>query len=250
MQGYDSISKLNEMYEDALFRIAMSEAAKDEGEIIKLENEQGKREMPGLPSSENIKRFSKLLDAEIKKKGKKLPFLSRNLHRASVVILFLVIAFSATMVTARAFRRQVLNFLISVEPQYTSFQLNDNSTEDADGKLIINWTNAYVPAYVPKGYGVDSISYSNAVKKIVFTNQTGDSAIIYSQYEASMDVLIDTENASLAETIEINGYEGILIVKDPVATIVLERENHIFTVQGEIERSEIIKMAEGIEFVK
>jgi len=153
--------------------------------------------------------------------------------------------------TVQAFRIDVLNFLISIEPKYTSFQLNDNESAASSKSLVVNWTNAYVPTYIPKGYEVDSISYSDSLKKLALNNKQDETLfIVYSEYDSSNNVEIDTENASLVKTVKINGHHGTLVVKNSIVTVAWEIDNHMFTVQTQVGVDETIKIAENVKFIK
>ena len=248
----DRIRELNEQYEDALFRLIMNDAAENEGRLFFEENERLKNDPENLPSRKEIDRFARLVDLRLKatEKNQRNHRASKIFTRAAAAMLALVVMFSAMMLTVRAFRIQVLNFLISIEPEFTSFQLKDNSDNQNNGQLIVNWTNAYVPTYIPKGYEVSSISYSDSAKKIIFTKQEDDSSIVYTEYDTKNSIAVDTENASLVETVKINGQEGTLSVKDSITSVVWIKDNHLFTIQGQVSTDEAIKMAEGVRFTK
>ncbi|MEA4894677.1 MAG: hypothetical protein VB064_05395 [Oscillospiraceae bacterium] len=70
MPSEDQIIKLNDAYEDALFRLAVNNAAEEEGKQLLKENEQSNSSQDDLPSAESIKAFTKLLDAHLKKEKK------------------------------------------------------------------------------------------------------------------------------------------------------------------------------------
>lgn len=248
----ERIRELNEQYEDALFRLVMNDAAEKEGRLFFEENERLKNDPENLPSQKKIDKFTRLVDSRLKTAGKKQRNhrASKIFTRAAAALLALVVMFSAMMLTVQAFRIQVLNFLISIEPKFTSFQLKDNSDNQNNGQLIVNWTNAYVPTYIPKGYTVSSISYSDSAKKIIFTKQEDDSTIVYTEYNSINIIAVDTENASLVEKVKINGQEGTLSVKDSMTSVVWIKDNHLFTIQGQVSTNEAIKMAEGVKFIK
>ncbi|MEA4894676.1 MAG: DUF4367 domain-containing protein [Oscillospiraceae bacterium] len=159
----------------------------------------------------------------------------------------IVVLFSTMMLSVQAFRVKVLNFLISIESEYTSFKLEDD--DQTTEKLIVDWKNAYVPTYITKGYSVTDMSYSDAIKKITLENEDNKSSIIYTQFESG-SISIDTENASLIETIKVNDQDGTLSIKDTTTTVVWKMDNHLFIVQGQISREEAIKIAESVKFIE
>ena len=246
----NKIVQLNHEYEDHLFRLVMNDLAEKEGTTFIKGNEQSRNNH--LPSPENLKRFTKLLDYQLKKEKQLQKFRhpKRILYRISATMLIMTVIFSTMMVTVKAFRIEVLNFLISIEPQYTSFQLNDNGENQSDSKLILTWANTYIPTYIPDGYVANNISYSDSVRKIIFTNQADDSSLIYTEYEAINSIAVDTEDASIVESIKINNHNGTLTVKNSTAALVWQMDNHLFIIKGELNKNELIKMAEGVKFKK
>ena len=247
MPSKNQIIELNKDYEDALFRLIVNSAAEEEGKLLLAENEHLNSGEDGLPSVESIRTFSRLLDAHLKKKKKagKSALLS-GLIKVAVTVFTLAAVFSALMLTVEAFRVEVLNFLISIESEYTLFKLGYDDQEAE--KLIVDWKNAYVPTYIPEGYNVSDVSYSDTAKKITLENKADGSFIIYTQSESG-SISIDTENASLIEMIKINNEDGTLSVKDSIATLVWKMDNSIFIVQGKISKDEAIKIAENVKFI-
>jgi hypothetical protein len=243
--------KLYDEYEDSLFRLVMNDVAEKEGKLLLEEKEKLKNEPEYVAFPELIRKFSNQLNTYFKEhKSTNRRHTFKTLNRVAVAMLAVFLVFSAAMLTVQAFRIDVMNFLISIEPKYTSFQLNDNES-DRSKSLVVNWTNAYVPTYIPKGYEVDSTSYSDSLKKLAFNNKQDETLfIVYSEYDSSNNVEIDTENASLVKTVKINGHHGTLVVKNSIVTVAWEIDNHMFTVQTQVGVDETIKIAEKVKFIK
>lgn len=245
--------KLYDEYEDSLFKLIMHDAAEKEGRLFTEENEQLQKDPNYQPSQAQIKEFSRLIDIHSKKhlpRTVKVRFM-KILNRVAVVILAVIIVFSTAMLTVQAFRTEVLNFLINVESKYTSFQLNNVDNDSAGKNLVVNWTNAYVPTYVPDDYEVTSITNAESIKKLMFTNKKDENSfIMYTEFSPSNSIAVDTENASLVETVDINDNIGTLVVKNSIIAIAWEMEGRLFLVETQISTEEAIKIAEGIKFIK
>lgn len=246
------LNDINERYDDDIFRLAVQYAAEKEGKLFVDEMKQINEEQESQPSQEQIKKFARYLDAHLKRRrraGGNRRF-SRILNKAAAVILAVIIVFSAAMVTVDAFRVSVLNFLISIESKYTSIQLNDNNN-GMNEQPAVDWTNAYVPTYVPDGYEITSVSNTNSARNITFVNSRDDSLfIIYSEYDSTSSIAIDTEDASTIEKIKINGQDGIITEKNSIISIAWKTDDRIFTVQGNISKDEALKIAGNVKFVK
>jgi hypothetical protein len=248
----EEIKKLNEAYEDSLFHVIMNNVAEAEGKLLLEENKQLNKECENLPSSESINRFTKLLDSHLKeaKNPQKNGRVFKLLRRTAVAMMAVIVILFGMAFSVQAVRVQILNFLISIEPEYTSLQLNDANNTQNNGKLIVNWTNAYVPTYIPDGYEVNSISYAKAIKKIIFSNPNNDLSIIYTEFSSLNTIAVDTEDASLVEKVKVNDHDGTLSIKDSITSIAWTIDNHLFVFQGQMSTDEAIKMAESVKFIK
>ena len=168
------LNKINEEYTDNLFKLAVNDAFEKDGKL--LETERTNEASENQSSHEQFETFTRLLDSHLKKAKPKriIKLMPKILNKIAVAMLALVILFSTAMLTVDAFRIRVLNLLISNEPEYTSFQLEDNNGDEQDtDNPIVNWTNTYVPTYVPEGYIVSSVSDTNATKKNHLYQYTG-----------------------------------------------------------------------------
>ncbi len=242
--------KLYEEYEDSLFRLVMYETAEKEGKALLEERERLKNDPAFVPSEEAVQRFSSQLDNILKKKKayalKQKTF--KMLNRSAVAMLIVIILLFTTVASVQAIRVKVLNFFMDIQPKYTSYQVNESDNGSINGGLDVNWTNAYVPTYIPEGYKVDSSLNSETNKKIVFKNQQ-DMFIIYSELTEGSIIQLDTENASVFKKISINGKKGTLTEKNSAVTIVWEIEGHIFMVNAWTDQETAVKFAEGVKYI-
>ena len=175
----------------------------------------------------------------------------KTVNKIVVLLLVVIITFSTAMVTAVAFRSEVLNFLIQVEEKYTSFRLKGNNITSSEGNLEIGWENSYAPTYIPEGFQVIQNYVSESQKRLVFSNeQVQDSIIIYTESSPSTVLNVDTENASLVETVNINNTSGTAVKKDEHTSIIWEMDKLIFMVVGSVGKDELIKIAESVQYLK
>jgi hypothetical protein len=91
-----------------------------------------------------------------------------------------------------------------MENKYTSFRLTGDQTPSGEDQLKIEWANSYAPTYVPEGYDVSNDYFSDTLKKLIFsTKQDENSYILYAEYSSINSLAVDTEQASLVETVKI-----------------------------------------------
>ncbi len=246
------LNKINEEYKDNLLKLAVQNAFEKDGKL--LEKERINEAPENQSSHKQFETFTRLLDSHLQtaKPKRKIKLVPKLLNKVAVAMLALVILFSIAMLTVDAFRIRVLNLLISTEPEYTSFQLEDNNDDEQDNdNAIVNLTNTYVPTYVPEGYIVSGLSDTGTAKKITFSNTLDESLfLIYTEYTSANSIAVDTENASSTEKVNINDQNGTISIKDSIISVAWVMDDHFFTVQGNLSNQEAIKIAEGVKFIK
>jgi hypothetical protein len=236
------------LYEDSLFREAVKETARIEGENLLYENKQLSTEDAGV-SFEKQSEFRNRLDSELqnKKNRERRASKIKALQRVAVIILVVSAALTVSLFSVDAFRVKIINLIMEIRTEYTEFQLVDEKAE-MKGDRIVDWTNAYVPTYIPEGYLVESSENGDNIKAILFIN--GDGKIIdYAQYSEAASFNYDTEGATVKD-VTVNGNDGKIIVKGYNYSVVWKYEGGIFVVMTQISAEETLKIAENIKFIK
>jgi hypothetical protein len=242
--------KLYEAYEDSLLKLVMHDAAEKEGRLFLEEKEKLKNDPEFMPSQEAVQKFSKQLDAQLKKPKAyaRRQRIWQALNKVAIALLIVLIMLGATVVTVQAVRVRVLNFIMDIQQEYTSFQLKDSSSGSEDGGTTIDWHQAYVPAYIPEGYEISSISDGKLSKIIEFQNPQG-AVITYMELGQGSKPHLDTENASVFETVSVNGHEGTMVVKNSLVTVIWAMNDRMFIIRGQIDQDLAVKIAEGVKYI-
>lgn len=242
--------KLYEEYEDSLFKLVMHDAAEKEGKLFLEEKEKLKNDLECMPCEAGLKRFGQQLDAHLKKPKAyaKRQRVLKALNRVALAMLAVIVILFASVATVQAVRVRVLNFLMDIQQEYTSFQLKDSSSDSEGNSAPIDWHKAYVPTYIPDGYEVSATSQNENYKKIEFIDLQG-SLITYMELSAGHKPAVDTENASAFEAVIINGHEGSLIVKNSLVTVIWAINDRMFMIRGQMEKDTAVKMAEGVKYI-
>ena len=250
MADKDHGQPVYEQYEEALFRMAIHELAEEEGRQLQASKEELQTQPAYQPSAAALQRFSQQLDGYLLQQQAKARRrkLLRGLNRAAVLVLAIFVVLGAAMTTVEAFRSQVLNLWLEIQPQFTIFRLQETDQDAGRNELIVDWTNAYVPTYIPAGYRISSIAIKEFSRELVFDDSK--SVIIYSEMIDSPVPVIDTEDADSMETIDVNGHTGILVEKSSLNTVVWEMDGRIFLIQGLIDTDTALKVARGVKFIK
>lgn len=238
--------KLYEDYEDSLFKLVMHNSAAKEGQIFLEEKAKLKNDPEYQPSTAAFHKFSQQMDTHLKKQqvyARKQRILS-TINKAAVAMVIMLVVLGSVVMTVEAVRVRVLNFVMDVDPEYTSFALKDS---DKGESTIVDWHKSYVPTVIPAGYEVNAVSTGKYAKSIEFKNKQG-LLITYMELSESSKPQLDTENASTIETINIKGHEGKLIVKDSLVTIIWPMNGHMYIIRGQMEKETAVKIAEGVKY--
>lgn len=199
-----------------------------------------------MPSDAAMQRFSQQLDVQLRryKAAEKRQRLGRGLNKLAVAMLIVLVIVGTTVVAVEAVRVRVLNLLMDIQPQYTSFELKDQGHE---ASVEIDWHKAYVPTYIPAGYEVTGISAGDAIKKIELRSSQG-LMITYLELSSGNKPALDTENAAAFEQININGHQGMLLTKNDLVTIIWEMDRRMFIISSQTDRDTAVRMASGVKY--
>jgi hypothetical protein len=102
---------------------------------------------------------------------------------------------------------------------------------------------------VPHGFKISKVESQEVTKIIQYTNDKGDFIIFSQSSNENTDMMVDTENA-ITQKIDINGYEGILVQKNGLNTIIWRKDNNLFSLMSKIDKNELIKAANSIKLKK
>lgn len=244
--------KLYEEYEDSLLRLLMHEAAEQEGMGYLEEMERLKADPEYLPSQEAFQKFSKELNKELKKAKASLrrERVLGFLNRAAVAVVIMVVLLFATVSNVQAIKSKVLNMFINIQSDRTSFQLKDRDSSSKESTPVVNWTNAYVPTYIPEGYEISKSVESSFLKTIEFSNQQ-NMVICYNEYIEKSSAALDTENANNSKIVDINGIKGGITIKNDFITIVWEMNGRMFMIESPIsEESTALEIARSVKYIE
>ncbi|PKM57967.1 MAG: hypothetical protein CVU98_03300 [Firmicutes bacterium HGW-Firmicutes-3] len=175
-------------------------------------------------------------------RNKRIIFIKRLAKRVAMVTLVLGIGLTVMTFSVDAFRIKFLNLVTDVTQRYTGFQVVEIEDHEAIN-IPADWNNYYLLDYVTNGYSFDRIQEFGENKIVFYQNSQGDE-IQFSQFPNNNSFQVDTENAVTTEII-INGNKGTLVEKNGLLTLIWYNANHAFYLMGNIDKEEIIKMAES-----
>lgn len=158
------------------------------------------------------------------------PKLSKNTIRFLLVAAILLAL--ATTVVAVPLTRE---YLVNKFSNYSEYEVLDRSKYyEVDSPPILN--------YVPAGFVLIDNEF---IEHLEYTN--GDMRFAVSKYEIDGQFYFDTEEYP-SEEIMINGIKGVYFRSDEdYAGIVFNDNKYIYSVDGNIDKEELVKIAQNIE---
>lgn len=168
----------------------------------------------------------------------------RRAGRVAACLLLLVAALSGLVLSVEAFREPVVEFTLNIFRDHARF--TSDSIQNIPGRTV------YLPTWIPdEYYNMNVVTDNEAVLLIYYFGDDYDQNIIYYQYFAPNDVLIDTEDAEI-QTLEDNGKEFTLIKKDGRLQLLgtMDEQQYQFFIIGELNEKTILKIAQSIEAQK
>jgi len=159
-----------------------------------------------------------------------------------VAIFFIIISVvgAISIMSVEAWRIKILNFFIEVKDNHSDIHLREEMSDNNSYKVA-----DITFEYIPDGFTVEN---TNNTKNNLFIQFTNENNLYFSLNINDVDVnlSIDTENANFKK-IFLNRVEALLSEKDTIKILVWHNDKYMFTLIGNIETSELIKIAENIK---
>ncbi len=169
----------------------------------------------------------------------------RKLKKMSVkVAIFLAVCisfFAIITMSVEAFRIRFINLLISKNDSYTEIQVSmqDNVTiPEIDSDIY------YYFAYLPEGYAFSEATVMKNSIFMIYLN--GNDSFYFTQSYNETDYQLNTEETTV-EDVKIGEYEGMFIHNLNANMVFWTQDNVTFLLEGNIPKSEMLKMAESMK---
>lgn len=169
--------------------------------------------------------------------------------KVAVLFFIIFISFAILVTSVEAFRIKVFNFIIEVEKEYTSIDLNNssNTIPKEISEIPQEWGNVYVPAYIPEGFKITKTESLMLTTMIYYSNAEGQLIIFQQRSGENVNMRFDTEN-TVSENITVNGLEGLLVEKSRRTTLIWHNNDLLFSIMTEdVDKNILILMAESLE---
>lgn len=186
-------------------------------------------------SERHTKAMEKIFATERKKQSRKR--ILRRIKTASIATAAAIFICCASMFGVEAFRIKFMNFIYDKDAPNSDIIFSDEPTETFTNKNVtLN--------YIPKGFRMEQKEETSKNSWfLIFKSPDKYFYVFADPINSSMS--IDTEN-SFIENIKINGMDGILSTNDRVRILVWHDNETVYSIDGDISKEEIIKIAENM----
>ena len=245
MKGLIGKENLIEQYEDSLFAILMDEFAAQNGQLLIQENNRIKNDTEfEFPDGFTLRIEKALSDNFTKRKREENIKRAKSLlSKVAIIFVACGIVFTTLFSTVSAFREKVYKFIAVEEKSNTDIFVNE------DDNVSINIpSNAYLPTWLPDGYVLKS--YNNKDDEISAFFNNNSNVISYYEYKNKPVLGIDTENADIVESVTVNDFDGILVIKGNVMSVTWSdnsRDKLIRIKTTDLDKETVLKIAESVK---
>lgn len=164
----------------------------------------------------------------------------RALSRQAVIILITVlIGISVTLTVNAEFREKVISWVIEIFETYGIFELKGEKEPD----MAILQT--YRPTYLPKGFQLFNTVTQPSLILYEYETDSGSSLTILMSLSDGR-IYMDTEGVELEE-VDFEGTTAYYFEKDDSSHLIFGKDDYHFVVYGNVDKDEILKIAEGIK---
>ena len=164
--------------------------------------------------------------------------------RVAMVLLAMTIITATLTVSVEAFRIKLFNIIIETRKEFSTATFDENYNVDYLSELPDEWHSFYYPTILPEDYQFANAFDANGTKYIVFVNSKMEE-LYFVQGLMTADFQLDSENSNAVE-VDINGMEGIIIIKDKSNIINWHNNNQSFYIQGNVDNGALLDVAESI----
>lgn len=164
-----------------------------------------------------------------------------------IAAALIVISIVGTIVTmsVEAFRVRFFNLVIETSQKFSLVSQEEVGETQVVYEVPSEWGTYYYPEFLPEGYDLNSTRALNDTKIMIFSNGTNHD-IVFSQGTLSGKSQIDSENGQVIE-VDISGNNGVLAIKDDIKILNWSNNEMSFSIQGNVEESVILAIAERIK---
>lgn len=185
---------------------------------------------------------------EIKRKEKRTKIQRMALQvskRAAMILIVISVIGSTITLSVEAFRVRFFNMIIEISQKFSTVSHLEKTEISIQQELPSEWTDYYYPTFLPNDFILTSVRELNTTKYMTFSNGLNEE-IRFIQGNLTSEAQIDTEDGKTIE-VDINGNKGLIVKKEDVTIISWNNNMASFSIQGNVDKSTLLEIAESLE---
>lgn len=204
------------------------------------------------PPPEVMERLRRKIHARIRQevaRTRRKRFLRRAAQCAAAVVVIGSVGFTGTYFTVSAAREAINNFFLVSFDDHAVTRTEEN--ERPSGTTVPgDWNEAITPTWVPERFDRVIVMEVGRGTSLTYDSSTAGDAMAISFWDASASPYVDTEDMILVDDLTIQNVRAELYYKetDGQYTLLMAKNDISMQIRGELEKEEIIKIAENISF--
>ena len=166
--------------------------------------------------------------------------LLRNSKRIAIIIIGFLIVSGITIFSVEAFRVRFLNMIIDTKQTHSKINFTENGDVLKEGDITLD--------YIPENFKFEKSNSNEDMVFLRFSDNNNFFSIMITEYdpEFEWDNGFNTEDIQHNQ-IEIKGNLGAYVSRDNLNTLTWHDSNYVYTLSGNIEKNEVIKIAENVK---
>ncbi len=207
-----------------------------------IEFPEGKYDEPHEFSPRFEKKMQKLIRRE---RRFYFPLVKTPVRRLVTIVITVIVALSVLTMSVGAFRNAFFHFLTEVFSTHTTVMSAETASTPTD------FRDVYEPVEIPDGYELVQKSDPSMETAYLFLCYTKDDRyIIFRQWlKSEYDIDINTEQNE-AEPIEINGFEGFILIMGEDMIVTWDNGDYIFEATSNIGKNALILLVKSVQKVE
>lgn len=173
------------------------------------------------------------------------PLVKTPVRRMVTIIVAVIAALSATVMSVGAFRDAFANFFAQIFDTHTHVRTLDSDGSPEDFRDIYEITE------LPEGMELVSKSEDYDFMPYIYYlyENNADKILLHQYIKSRYDTYINTEGYEMIPT-EINGCEGFCVNWGDIVLITWDNGDYIFQISGAFDKETMISIAESVQKVK
>ena len=175
------------------------------------------------------------------------PYRRRTAGKRVAVLAAVIALLAACMLSVGAVRESIVSFFTEVYEEFTAiiFEQPEESVQ-TDAAVSIDEIEI---TYIPEGFEVNQQNRSAEKLSVEYTDNEVGYIIVDQRLLGEDGIGLNTEDVEY-QIVEVNGQRGVFYENRGYATLMWNDAKQYFIVSGNINKEEIIKIAESIKIIE